>query len=168
MIKLSARLRAEMQHHAEREYPHECCGLLIGRFEDNGQTRLIVEISPIENEFDRAALQELFNDKLQETDDEVATINPDERHHRMLIPPLAYLQAERQYAQRGLGVVGNYHSHPEHPAVPSQFDLEHLAPWPTMSYIVISVRQGRAVELRSWELAADRSRFKAEELLKGE
>jgi proteasome lid subunit RPN8/RPN11 len=62
-------------------------------------------------------------------------------------------------------VVGNYHSHPEHPAVPSQFDLEHLAPWPTMSYVVVSVREGKAVDFRSWELEADRSRFNEEEVI---
>jgi proteasome lid subunit RPN8/RPN11 len=82
----------------------------------------------------------------------------------MRIEPLDYARAERLYAARGLGVVGNYHSHPDHPAVPSQYDLEHLAPWPTMSYVVVSVREGKAVELRSWELEADRSRFEEEEV----
>jgi proteasome lid subunit RPN8/RPN11 len=77
------------------------------------------------------------------------------------------MRAERQFAREGLGVVGNYHSHPDHPAVPSEFDLAHLAPWPTMSYIVVSVGEGRAIDLRSWELAADRSRFNEEEILKG-
>ena len=83
----------------------------------------------------------------------------------MSISPLEYARAERLYAPRGLGVVGNYHSHPDHPAVPSQFDLEHLAPWPTMSYIVISVRAGKRAELRSWELAEDRTRFEEEEVV---
>jgi proteasome lid subunit RPN8/RPN11 len=90
-----------------------------------------------------------------------------ERHHRMAIRPLDYARAERLYAAEGFGVVGNYHSHPDHPAVPSQFDLENLAPWPTMSYVVISVREGRAAGLRSWELASDRSRFAEEELEEG-
>ena len=49
-------------------------------------------------------------------------------------------------------------------AVPSQYDLEHLAPWPTMSYVVVSVREGKAADLRSWELEADRSRFNEEEV----
>jgi proteasome lid subunit RPN8/RPN11 len=85
----------------------------------------------------------------------------------MAIEPLAYARAERRYAAEGLGVVGNYHSHPNHPAVPSQYDLEHLAPWPTMSYVVISVREGKAVDLRSWELEADRSRFEEEVIEEG-
>ena len=65
-------------------------------------------------------------------------------------------------------VVGNYHSHPEHPAEPSSYDLEHLAPWPTMSYVVVSVRAGIAEDLRSWELASDRSRFREEEVVRKE
>lgn len=141
MIRLSAALFEGIERHAEREYPRECCGLLVGRIADGGRTRIIEETYPVENTFEEG-----------------------ERHHRMSIEPLDYARAERLYAARGWGVVGNYHSHPEHPAVPSQFDLEHLAPWPTMSYVVVSVREGKAVEFRSWELEADRSRFKEEEV----
>jgi proteasome lid subunit RPN8/RPN11 len=135
-------LREEIERHAEREYPRECCGLLVGRIADGGRTRIIRATVPVANTF----------------------ADEGERHHRMRIEPLDYARAERLYAARGLGVVGNYHSHPDHPAVPSQFDLEHLAPWPTMSYVVVSVREGKAVDLRSWELEADRSRFAEEEL----
>jgi proteasome lid subunit RPN8/RPN11 len=141
VIKLSDGLVAEITRHAEAAYPHECCGLLVGRIEEGGRTRVVVETYPVENTFDEG-----------------------ERHHRMSIEPLEYARAERLYAKRGLGVVGNYHSHPDHPAVPSQFDLEYLAPWPTMSYVVVSVRGGKAVDLRSWELEADRSRFNEEEV----
>lgn len=141
MIKLGANIHEEIMRHAEREYPRECCGLLVGRIVDGGRTRIIHETFPVENTFEEG-----------------------ERHHRMSIEPLDYARAERLYAARGLGVVGNYHSHPDHPAVPSQFDLEHLAPWPTMSYIVVSVREGTAADFRSWELLADRSRFEEEEV----
>ena len=142
MIKLGAALRAEIERHAEREYPRECCGLLVGRIADGGRTRIIHETFPVENTFAEEG----------------------ERHHRMRVEPLDYARAERLYAARGLGVVGNYHSHPDHPAVPSQYDLEHLAPWPTMSYVVVSVRGGKFAGLRSWELAEDRSRFDEEEV----
>ena len=146
MIKLGAGLREEIERHAEREYPRECCGLLVGRIADEGRTRIIQATYPVANIFAEEG----------------------ERHHRMAIEPLEYARAERRYAAEGLGVVGNYHSHPEHPAVPSQFDLEHLAPWPTMSYVVVSVREGKAVDLRSWELEADRSRFNEEAVSTGE
>ncbi|HEX8147574.1 MAG TPA: M67 family metallopeptidase [Pyrinomonadaceae bacterium] len=142
MIRLGAALRAEIERHAEREYPRECCGLLVGRIVDDGRARIIHATYPVQNVF----------------------ADEGEQHHRMAIDPLEYARAERRYAAEGLGVVGNYHSHPEHPAVPSQYDLEHLAPWPTMSYVVVSVRGGKAADLRSWELEADRSRFKEEEL----
>ena len=142
MIRLSARLREEIGRHAEREYPRECCGLLVGRITDGGRTREVHATYPVANIFSEEA----------------------ERHHRMAIEPLEYARAERLHAAEGLGVVGNYHSHPDHPAVPSQYDLEHLAPWPTMSYVVVSVREGKAADLRSWELEADRSRFNEEEV----
>jgi proteasome lid subunit RPN8/RPN11 len=142
MIELGARLVEEIRRHAEEAYPLECCGLLIGRIEDGGRTRIVSERYKVENRFEEG-----------------------ERHHRMAIEPLEYAKAERLHSARGLGVVGNYHSHPDHPAVPSQFDLEHLAPWTTMSYVVVSVREGKAVDLRSWELEADRSRFNEEEIV---
>jgi proteasome lid subunit RPN8/RPN11 len=167
MVKLSARTLDEIRRHAEREYPHECCGLLIGRIEDDGRTRVIAETYPVANEFNQSALSEAFNDANAPANTSAIDIEAEERHQRMLIPPIEYARAERQYSARGLGVVGNYHSHPDHKAVPSQFDLEHLAPWPTMSYIVVSVRQGQMVDVRSWELAADRSRFDEEEIEKG-
>ncbi len=163
MIVLSKKVIDEITRHAEREYPHECCGLLIGRLEDEGHTRTIIETYPITNEFNRATMSEVFNEDVEITSEEESSVE-EERHHRMLIPPLEYARAERQYRHSGLGVVGNYHSHPDHPAEPSQYDLEHLAPWTTMSYIVVSVREGKASDLRSWELEADRSRFSAEQV----
>jgi proteasome lid subunit RPN8/RPN11 len=60
-------------------------------------------------------------------------------------------------------VIGFYHSHPDHPAVPSQFDLDHA--WPVYSYLIVSVIQGQSAELTSWELVEDRSRFEAEPLV---
>ena len=142
MIKIAQREIEAIERHAAREYPHECCGLLIGRIEDAGRTRVISAIVPVANAWESAN-----------------TLT-----HRMRITPLDYARAERAFAARGLGVVGNYHSHPNHPARPSQFDLEHLAPWATMSYIVVSVAEAGAVELRSWELEPDRSRFNEEEI----
>jgi proteasome lid subunit RPN8/RPN11 len=144
MIRIDESQLAEISRHAEREYPRECCGLLIGRIEDDGRTRAVAETRAVDNAWEEG----------------------DTLHRRMKIAPLAYARAEREFASRGLGVVGNYHSHPDHPAVPSEFDLENLAPWTTMSYVVVSVRDGRAADVRSWELAADRSRFTEEEIAK--
>ncbi len=145
MLKIDTARLADINRHAEAAYPHECCGLLIGRVEDDGRTRVVVETYAVENSWTETAALD----------------------HRMQITPLDYMRAEREFAKLGLGVVGNYHSHPDHPAVPSQFDLEHLAPWPTMSYIVVAVHTGRATDLRSWELAADRAQFIEEAIVKG-
>jgi proteasome lid subunit RPN8/RPN11 len=67
---------------------------------------------------------------------------------------------------KGLDIVGFYHSHPDEPAVPSGYDLDHA--WPVYSYIVVSVQHGSAQDLRSWEMESDRSRFNPEEIVKGQ
>ena len=145
MIRISEGQLDKIRRHAEAEYPRECCGLLVGRIEDDGRTRVVVETVEVSNAWEAEG----------------------ELGHRMLITPQDYMRAERRFSKDGLGVIGNYHSHPDDRAVPSQFDLEHLAPWPTMSYIVVSVKEGRAADLRSWELVSDRSRFNEEEISKG-
>lgn len=138
MLELNQAQRGEIAAQAEREYPHECCGLLLGRLGEGGR-KVVAEVFPVSNAREEAA-----------------------RHNRSLITPEEYLRGERAARARGLDVVGNYHSHPDHPAAPSQFDLEHA--WPTWSYVIVSVRAGEAADVRSWELAADRSRFDEEEM----
>lgn len=113
-------------------YPEECGGLLLGV--DDGSTRRITEALPLEN------------------------VRTDSRHNRVQLDPLAYARAEREAGKRGLGVWGYYHSHPDHPAVPSDFDLEH-APFIEWTYIIVSVRQGVVGELRAWQVREDRSQF---------
>jgi proteasome lid subunit RPN8/RPN11 len=130
-----------IRRHGESDYPHECCGLLIGSFEAAG-LKVAVEIFPIVNAREDAA-----------------------KRNRFLISPDELLRGEKHARKSRRDVVGFYHSHPDHPAVPSQFDLEHA--WPVYSYIIVSVRQGRAEEMSSFELRPDRSRFDTEDLLKG-
>jgi proteasome lid subunit RPN8/RPN11 len=127
--------------HGEADYPHECCGLLIGTF-DAGGKKTVLETLPISNSREDAA-----------------------KRNRFLISPDDLMRGEKHARARKQDVVGFYHSHPDHPAVPSQFDLDHA--WPVYSYIIVSVREGRAQELLSYELRADRSRFDPEDLLKG-
>jgi proteasome lid subunit RPN8/RPN11 len=141
MISLSAVELDQISRHGETDYPHECCGLLIGRFGGDG-SKQVTETYPISNAREEEA-----------------------RHHRSLILPAELMRGERYARQKGLEVLGNYHSHPDHPAVPSQYDLEHA--WPTWSYIIVSVREGRAVDTRSWEMRTDRSKFDEEEISKG-
>ena len=141
MIILEREQAEAIRRQAEAEYPHECCGLLLGKIDaDNGKT--VVEVYPVSNAREDEA-----------------------RHNRSLILPGEYVRGERYARGRGLDVVGNYHSHPDHPAVPSQFDLDHA--WPTWAYIIVSVAGGQARDVRSWEMRADRSQFDEEEILTG-
>src|SRR2546426_1924423 len=133
-------LRASLtdQIHAElcRVYPEEGCGVLVGR--DLGGAREVERAIAFENR------------------------REDSRHNRYLIAPEQFLAAEKQARAAGLDVIGFFHSHPDHPARPSAFDLENA--WPFYSYLIVSVEGGRATESRSWRLAEDRSAFEPETL----
>jgi proteasome lid subunit RPN8/RPN11 len=142
MIELNERQLKEMRRHGERDYPFECCGLMLGRFETTGQ-KLLTETYPISNAREEEA-----------------------KRNRFLIRPEELMRGEKYARENGLDVVGFYHSHPDEPAVPSKYDLDHA--WPTYSYIVVSVEKGQAVDLRSWEMEADRSRFNEEEITQSE
>jgi len=136
MIQLGEDHRREIAAHGERDYPHECCGLLLGSF---APEKVVAEIYPISNAREEQA-----------------------KRNRFLIRPEELLRGEHYAAGKALEVVGFYHSHPDHPAVPSQYDLEHA--WPSFSYIVVAVAAGVAKDFRSWEMALDRSRFSEEEV----
>ena len=128
--------------HAEADYPHECGGLLLGHLE-NGSGKSVVETLPMEN-----------------------TAEVETRHDRVLIDPRALMRAERYAREKGIDVIGYYHSHPDDEAIPSQFDLDHALP--VWSYIIVSVRDKKAVNWNSWEMEDDRSKFNQEEIIKGE
>ncbi|MFQ5628183.1 MAG: Mov34/MPN/PAD-1 family protein [bacterium] len=120
-----------MNQQGETSYPHECCGFLLGR---QSATALVVsEVVPAENR------------------------RIDSLHNRYDISPSDYMQTEKLADSRGLQIVGFYHSHPDHPAIPSQYDLEHA--WPTLAYVIVSVRNGKAGDVCAFVLAEDRSRF---------
>jgi proteasome lid subunit RPN8/RPN11 len=72
------------------------------------------------------------------------------------------LKVEKEARTRGLDVMGYYHSHPDHPAMPSNYDRDHA--WPWYSYVIVSVQKGLAAEVNSWVLAEDRTRFEREEI----
>ena len=135
MIELTEHDLRAMRAHGERDYPFECCGLMIGRFEDG--LKKVVETYPISNAREEEA-----------------------KRNRFLIRPEELMRGEKYAREKHLDVVGFYHSHPDDRAVPSQYDLEHA--WPAYSYIVVSVEKGRAVDMRSWEMENDRSRFNEE------
>jgi proteasome lid subunit RPN8/RPN11 len=137
MIQLNEKHIEEINAHGEQDYPFECCGLLIGNFAPNGE-KVVVETYPISNAREEEA-----------------------KRNRFLIKPEELMRGERYARERKLDVIGFYHSHPDDRAVPSGYDLDHA--WPTYSYIIVSVFEGKAVDLRSWEMEADRSKFNEEE-----
>jgi proteasome lid subunit RPN8/RPN11 len=139
MLYLNHAIIDQISAHAERDYPHECGGMLIGKFETEKKT--VLEIFPLENARETEA-----------------------RHNRVLILPKDVMRAERHAREQTLDVVGYYHSHPNAPAVPSQYDLDHALP--VWSYVIASVIDGKVADIRSWEMENDRSRFNEESIEK--
>lgn len=141
MLVLTTEQEAAIRAHGEADYPYECCGLLLGTFAPDGR-KTTAEIMPISNAREESA-----------------------KRNRFLITPQELMRGERYARQKQLDIIGFYHSHPDHPAVPSGYDLDHALP--VYSYVIVSVAQGRAGEVQSWELEADRSRFNPESIVKG-
>ena len=126
-LELGPGVRDAIEQHGREAFPHECCGALLG---DGDRVKAT---HPLPN---------------------VTTEGP---RRRFRIDDKDYLAAERQASTAGLALLGFYHSHPDHPAVPSQYDLDHA--WPTFVYPIVSVMAGEAVDLRAWMLRDDRSAF---------
>jgi len=133
MLLISKELLDQIYAHVEKAYPEEGAGFLIG---DGGK---------VENIFSLPNARE----------DEA-------RHNRFLITPEDYLKAELTADSLGLSLIGVFHSHPDHPNCPSEFDREWAQPF--FSYIITSVNAGKAIESRSWRLLEDRSKFEEEEV----
>ena len=129
---------ASIQQHVESTYPYEGGGLLIGRVDDQNR-KVVVEVRPFENQREKEA-----------------------QHHRILITDQMYREGEAYADSLGLLLIGFFHSHPDHPARPSEFDREHALPW--WSYVIVSVQKGKAAAVLSWQLKEDRSAFESEEL----
>lgn len=135
MIQITEEHKRQIEAHGERSYPYECGGMLIGNFTGEGN-KIVVETFPLENS------------------------SQEDQKVRVLILPKDVLRAERYARERKLDVIGYYHSHPEDRAVPSQYDLDHALP--VWSYIIVSVLQNKAVDIRSWVMENDRSNFNEE------
>ncbi len=130
-LKIMQELLGRIHAHGEEAYPEEGAGFLLGA---EGQ---VDDILPLPNAREDSA-----------------------RHNRYLIAPEDYLKAEMTADKLGLSLIGVFHSHPDHPNCPSEFDREWAQPF--FSYIITSVQSGKAIESRSWRLAEDRSRFEEE------
>jgi proteasome lid subunit RPN8/RPN11 len=132
IVVVPARVNAAIRQHAAETYPNECCGALFGS--DCAVTGML----------------RLPNETAE---------GP---RNRFLVPPADYQAAEAYATETGSDLAGFYHSHPDHPARPSQYDLDHA--WPFFVYLIVSVQNGEPREMTSWRLREDRSAFEADQL----
>ena len=138
MLVLNPALETLIKSEGETAYPNECCGILIGEIDGDG-AKIAKQARPIHNASEAG-----------------------EQYHRFLITPEDMMEAERTARKGKLDVIGFYHSHPDHPAKPSDYDKEHALPF--YSYVIVSVEKGSAKEMTSWELTADRVNFIPEKI----
>jgi len=129
-------LMEQIRSHGQETYPHECCGVLFGS--QDGELRTVTEVRRQANE------------------------RKDSRENRFLITPEQFRDAERAARKAGLLMLGIYHSHPDSPARPSEYDRDHA--WPWYSYLITSVGRRAAGESRAWQLRDDRSGFDPRDL----
>jgi proteasome lid subunit RPN8/RPN11 len=131
MLELPATAAEAIRAHGRETYRDEACGALYGEL-GNGEKR-VVRVVPLPNS------------------------RSDERHRRFVVRPEDYRSCEAEASRHGLTLLGFYHSHPDHPAYPSAFDLEHAFPF--FSYVIVSVSKGEPGDMRSFVLADDRRQF---------
>lgn len=134
-LLLTACHRHAIERHAAGTYPEECCGVLVGRSLEEG-VLLVEQVLPAHNQHEGS------------------------RHNRYVIPPRTVLAAHKAAREKGLEILGYYHSHPDHPAEPSETDRENA--WPGLTYLIVSVEAGRPAAVRGWRLTGDRERFEEE------
>jgi proteasome lid subunit RPN8/RPN11 len=136
-LEIPGPLLSQIQAHGEAHYPEEGAGFLLGRAQ--GEVRRVRGLLPLTNARETAA-----------------------RRNRYLIGPQDLLQGEQEAERQGLELIGVFHSHPDHPALPSEFDRQWALPW--FSYLITSVRASKAAESRSWRLDEDRQGFTEEQI----
>lgn len=135
-LQLTTQHDQAIRAHAAQDYPHECCGFLVGR--TNGEMVIVTRTVP------------------------AANLRDDSPRNRFEIDPSDLVKTDRAARAEGLGVVGFYHSHPDAPARPSEFDREHA--WPGYCYVIVSVLAGQPRELRGWRLNEDHQAFTEDEI----
>lgn len=136
-IRLTAALQQRIFEQMEATYPNEGGGFLLGTPQADGIT--VQDIIQIENVFEEA-----------------------EQYHRYAMTPQDWARLEDEADERGLTLVGYYHSHPDSPAIPSIYDRDHALP--NFIYIITSVQQGKSQDMRVWRLRHDRTQFDADTL----
>ncbi|PYU36144.1 MAG: hypothetical protein DMG31_01895 [Acidobacteria bacterium] len=136
MLIINSEIAQSIRGYGARDYPNETCGAMLGV--DGAEGREVRALFPLTNRRD------------------------DSPRNRFSITAEDFRAAERAAKEQGLALVGWYHSHPDHPARPSEYDREHA--WPWYSYVIVSVASGEPRDMTSWQLSDDRSAFQPEEI----
>jgi proteasome lid subunit RPN8/RPN11 len=136
-LKIGSGDVAHLHDHARETYPEECSGVMVGMNAEG--MKVVVDIWRAEN------------------------IHEEERSRRFLIDPLEYMKFEKRAEERDIEILGIYHSHPDHPAEPSEYDRDHA--WPGWSYVIASVSKYNVEDMRSWVLKDDRSGYDEEPIV---
>ena len=164
MVRLADSARAAMREHAEEGYPFEICGLLVGTAEEDSRT--VRHAWPVRNSWEedpalRAELIESLSGVVSTAS--AADWEAHDTSRRFLISPRDVMLAMKRARAEGLDLIGVYHTHPNHPAIPSEYDRSVAQPeW---SYVILSVREAVVAELRSWVLSEDGTAFGEEDIL---
>ena len=136
---ISGHLAEKIRAHGAETYPHECCGALLGRDSEASDPEAVREV---------LGLFPLINRR------------DDSPRNRFSVTGQDVLEADKAAQAQGLEVIGWYHSHPDHPARPSDYDRDHA--WPWYSYVIVSVQNGSPQDMTSWRLNDDRQAFSLE------
>ena len=143
--------RLILQRDAERAYPHEGCGLLLGHFNSATDEHCLVRIQLLNNAWPPNIAENLSALADSALAGSAAPDNaPLTQARRYWIDPKDMLMAQRSARAEGLSIIGVYHSHPDHPAIPSECDRK-LA-WSNYAYLIVSVQGGHATDLKCWQL----------------
>jgi proteasome lid subunit RPN8/RPN11 len=140
MLVLRDDFYRRIEEEGVRAFPNECCGVMIGRDEPAASRRVVERLHPLTNSFEKS-----------------------EQYHRFRLDPLEYIQVEKAAGAEGKLVLGFYHSHPDHPARPSEYDREHA--WPFYSYVIVSIMARRPAAMTSWLLDENTAQFHQEEIV---
>jgi proteasome lid subunit RPN8/RPN11 len=125
----------DIEDQVKKNYPLECCGLLLGT---HIPEKRVIEIYPVQNK------------------------NTERTHDRYEIDGKEFAIVDKEAARKGLEIIGIYHSHPDHPSVPSAFDTERA--WFGYSYIIVAVEKGEKIEIQSWVYDEEKKQFEEEEI----
>ncbi len=137
LLILSQTLRQQIEREGTAAFPNECCGIIYGH--DSAQRRTVSRLESVKNEFEES-----------------------EKYHRFSITPKDLMAAEKSAAERGELVLGFYHSHPDHPARPSEYDRTHA--WPFYSYVIVSIMNKKPADMTCWLLDEQTEQFREQEI----